>query len=315
MNTYAVVVTYNRKVLLQECLDALLCQTVPVARIIVVDNCSTDGTDELFKENGKYDSEMIHYHKTKKNIGGAGGFHIGMKLAYQMGAEWIWIMDDDTIPKSNAHKGFVNSLTDLGNERVSFLASSVYGPNGEAINVPLINTKKSPTGYLDWYLHLNKKMVCIESATFVSLLINSKAVEKCGLPLIDYFIWGDDYEYTLRITNNYGRAYICGSSEVIHKRAVCKKISIENETDPKRLPNYYYNYRNNLISVHEYKGGAKIVVKNILAWNWLCLKILFRKDQVCKWKKILIIHKGICGYLFGRYDKKQFKNRFTYDMQ
>lgn len=314
MNCVAVVVTYNRKDLLQECVNALLNQSVSLKKILIIDNCSIDGTDKLFEKNAKYDLPMVKYHKTERNLGGAGGFHIGMKIAYQMHADWVWIMDDDTIPTENALQGFENALLNL-HEQVSFLASTVYGPQGEAMNVPLIDSKKSPTGYLDWYFHLAEKMVAIESATFVSLLINTEAIKKCGLPLVDYFIWGDDYEYTLRITNNYGKAYMVGDSVVTHKRVVCRKIAIENETDPKRLPNYYYNYRNNLISVHEYKGGAKIVLKNILAWNLQCLKILLDRQQVYKWRKVKIIYKGIWGYLLKHYDVEQFRTRFTYDME
>lgn len=313
MNTIAVVVTFNRKDLLQECLDAILSQSCEVFRIIVIDNCSTDDTDSLFKERAKYDIPSVIYHKTETNLGGAGGFHIGIKLAYQMEADWIWIMDDDTIPNTNALLEFNHTIELLDND-ISFLASSVYGPNGEAMNVPRISTKQSSTGYLDWYKYLNISIVNIESATFVSLLINAKAVKKCGLPLSDYFIWGDDYEYTLRLSTYAGKAYLCGKSYVIHKRAICKKISIEHETNLNRLDNYYYNYRNNLISVCEYKGGWKIVVKNIIAWNWLCIKILKDKEQIHKLKKVWIIHKGIWGYLLGHYDKEQFRTRFTYDM-
>lgn len=314
MNVFAVVVTYNRKDLLTECLEALLNQdSEDLEKIIVVDNCSMDGTGGLFEKNNKFDNDRIYYHKTEKNLGGAGGFHVGMKLAHEMHADWIWIMDDDTIPTQTALSELVIAANKV-DEPISFLASAVYGPNKEPINVPLIDSKKSETGYLDWYMHLEDSMVAVESATFVSLMFNDDAVTKYGLPLIDYFIWGDDYEYTLRLTQNYGKAYMCGKSVVIHKRVVCKKISIENETNPARLPNFYYNYRNNLISVHEYKGGNKIVIKNILAWNLLCLRILFDKKQVCKWKKVQIIHKGIWGYLLGHYDKKQFRERFTYDM-
>lgn len=313
MKVIAVVVTYNRKDLLMECMEALQQQSSLLERILVVDNCSTDGTGILFSDGGIFDKPIIYYHKTDKNLGGAGGFHIGMKLAYRMGAEWIWIMDDDTIPAKDCLLGF-EKANDTVDERVAFYASAVFGPRGEALNVPIISTKKSETGYLDWYRRLDRAMVSIESATFVSLLINADGIRKCGLPITDYFIWGDDYEYTLRLTNNYGKAYLCGNSVAMHKRAVCKKISIENETSSSRIPNYYYNYRNNLISVHEYKGGWKIVLKNILAWNWLCVRILTDQNQIYKLKKVKTIHKGIWGYLLGHYDKNQFINRFTYDM-
>lgn len=311
-NVYAVVVTYNRRQLLEECLQSIMNQSTAPDKIVVLDNHSTDGTQRLFIDGGVFDHERFIYRRMEKNLGGAGGFHEGIKIAYQQGADWIWIMDDDTIPDPNALNGFKEALDVVG-EQVSFLASSVYGPGQEAMNVPKISMKKSKTDYPDWYCYLDKGLVGIEAATFVSLLINSEAVRKTGLPVTDYFIWGDDYEYTLRLTNYFAKAYMCGHSTVTHKRAICKRISIENENDPGRLGNFYYNYRNNLITVKEYKG-VRFVIQNILAWNTLCLKILFDKRQKYRLKKAGIIQKGIFGYLFKRYDVSQFKNRFTNDM-
>lgn len=83
----AVVVTYNRKELLRECLNALLNQTRPLDEIIVIDNASTDGTQEMIAKEFPY----ITYVLMSENIGGAGGFHEGMKLAYEKGYDWIWV--------------------------------------------------------------------------------------------------------------------------------------------------------------------------------------------------------------------------------
>lgn len=89
MKVAAVVVTYNRKELLRECLQALLNQTRPLDEIIVVDNASTDGTDQMIPE----EFPQITHVRLPENIGGAGGFHEGMKLAYEKGHDWIWVMD------------------------------------------------------------------------------------------------------------------------------------------------------------------------------------------------------------------------------
>ena len=59
MTTVAIVVTYNRKELLQECIDALLAQSKPVEKILVINNASTDGTEKLFEAGAKYDLEQI----------------------------------------------------------------------------------------------------------------------------------------------------------------------------------------------------------------------------------------------------------------
>ena len=95
----AVVVTYNRKELLLECMRGLLAQTRPLDAIYIIDNASTDGTPELLKEKGYINSAFkepnISYVRMPENTGGAGGFHEGIKRAYEDGCDWIWVMDDD----------------------------------------------------------------------------------------------------------------------------------------------------------------------------------------------------------------------------
>jgi rhamnopyranosyl-N-acetylglucosaminyl-diphospho-decaprenol beta-1,3/1,4-galactofuranosyltransferase len=115
----AVVVTYNRKNLLIECLEALRKQTRPIQGIYLIDNASTDGTPELLLEKG-YISELppenlkepwekefiiqnltngeeikLHYVRMHENTGGAGGFYEGVKRGYERGYDWLWLMDDD----------------------------------------------------------------------------------------------------------------------------------------------------------------------------------------------------------------------------
>ena len=69
--TAAVIVTYNRKAMLQRCLRALCTQTAGVPELWVIDNASTDGTAELVAQ---LNLPTMHYYNTGKNLGGAGGF-------------------------------------------------------------------------------------------------------------------------------------------------------------------------------------------------------------------------------------------------
>ena len=91
----AVIVTFNRKTLLGENIRMLLRQTMPFDKIFIVDNCSTDGTPEYLKEQGWMDDPRFVYVKTHANIGGAGGFYTGTKTAFEAGADYIVLMDDD----------------------------------------------------------------------------------------------------------------------------------------------------------------------------------------------------------------------------
>ncbi len=95
---WAVVVTRNRRELLEECLRALAAQTRPPNRILVIDNASTDGTAETVRERHP-EAELL---PLPENLGGAGGFHVGLREAHAGGAEWVWLMDDDTIPEPGA---------------------------------------------------------------------------------------------------------------------------------------------------------------------------------------------------------------------
>lgn len=118
-NIAAVVVTYNRKELLAQCLDSLLKQSHPADALYLIDNHSTDGTYDWLREKhwiaplacpdgepratvarvpapGFPDRVVeIHYVRMPENTGGAGGFHEGMKRAVAAGCDWLWLMDDD----------------------------------------------------------------------------------------------------------------------------------------------------------------------------------------------------------------------------
>ena len=94
----AVVVTYNRKALLIECLEALARQTHRLERVLVVDNASTDGTLEALEASGIAGRVPVDYLRLKRNGGGAEGFHYGVREALRSDTGWIWLMDDDCEP-------------------------------------------------------------------------------------------------------------------------------------------------------------------------------------------------------------------------
>lgn len=281
-NVVAVVVTYNRKELLMECLNAILSQTIKVREIVLVDNASTDGTYDCLQQQGYFEREDFIYLLQEKNVGGAGGFYAGMKYAASNNADWIWIMDDDTIPEEGCLEALL-CAKDKFSTPVSFFASSVRGIDGSPMNVPMIDNRITKNGYQDWYLKLEEAMVKIKMATFVSLLINGNAVHECGLPCPDYFIWGDDSEYTLRLTKYYGDAYLVGKSKVCHKRITNQSVSVFNQSDKKRIKNSVYQYRNRFINSRLYSPLLETVFytgKCVMQSCTLLFRGEFAKSQV-----------------------------------
>ena len=192
MTVAAVVVSYNRKDLLEKCLVALEGQTRPLDEIIVIDNSSTDGAPELVKEL----FPNVKLFQTGSNIGGAGGFAWGVELAIAHGHEFAWLMDDDAEPEVDALKPLME-LAGSSSEPYSFLASMV------TLGGSTINTGNPPVFSNDISRQVSanlKGAIAIEAATFVGVLVNLDIARKTHLPQRDFFIWVDDTEYTLRLS-------------------------------------------------------------------------------------------------------------------
>lgn len=192
----AVVVTYNRKILLARCLDAVLAQTRPVDRVILVDNCSTDGTPELLESGGYLRNRSVEYVRLPENTGGAGGFHEGMKRAHELGYDWLWMMDDDGMPVTDTLEMLLKCVP-----RILFrgcLVINMDDPTGDELAFCL----SGPRGTV----HKISELRCTEeyglweefANPFNGVLISREVVERIGLPKKELFIWGDEKEYLLR---------------------------------------------------------------------------------------------------------------------
>ena len=297
----AVIVTYNRKQLLKRCLDALCSQDVLPDMIVVIDNASTDGTDELFSGHTEWQCAIDHI-RLDGNRGGAGGFKEGLRYASRTDSKWYWIMDDDVVPKHDALSSLLEATSYLAEHQIfpSFLASHVSGAKGEVMNVPNISDHLSQNGYPDWSEHLPAGLVRISSATFVSLLISAQSVEQVGLPIADYFLWGDDIEYTKRLTSYVGPAFVCGASQVTHMRKDARPIDIAKESDVARIANHRRRIRNDLINAGYY-GGYGYACRRIVHHTLDGVKTLLSKDAH-KTTKARTICGGILDYLARRYN-------------
>ena len=231
----AVVVTYNRKELLKECIEALKASTCSVD-VIIVDNNSTDGTKEYIADLIGKD---VIYKRLKKNLGGAGGFSAGMKYAVKKGYEYVWIMDDDTIVKKDTLEVLLKAKDEISDD-FGFISSSVKWIDGSDCKMNRQTYKEQISDYEKSYVM--KGIYPVKAATFVSLLFSSDAIKQIGLPLKEYFIWGDDKEYTLRMSNEFA-CYNVVDSQVVHKMNNNEGSNITKDNIG-RIDRYYYAYRN-----------------------------------------------------------------------
>jgi len=252
----AVVVTYNRKELLIECLEGLLKQTRPIDAVYLIDNFSNDSTSELLKSKN-YIGELppkkidkpwekefvynndellgifndgieeniakikhkipIHYVRMNENTGGAGGFYEGVKGAYEKGYDWLWLMDDDAEPEKYA----LEKLDIYFNrDGIVALSNTVIKPNNE-----IALTHRGRVDFNTMFPAIQIPIsieeykndeVEIDTASFVGILINRNAIEKIGFPKKEFFIHNDDIEYCLRLMQ-IGKLLLIPDSIIYHK--------------------------------------------------------------------------------------------------
>ena len=273
-----VVVTYNRIALLKENIECLQHQTFQDQDIVVVNNGSTDGTSEWLDEIA--DDRLIHIN-THKNLGGAGGFQYGIRYAAEHNYDYVWVMDDDCMPDNNALKALIQASERL-NGNFGFLSSLVKWKDGSLCKMNI----QRKTVFSD-LTDFSNDITEIQMASFVSLFIPISIIKEIGLPIKEFFIWTDDWEYTRRISKKY-TCYLVKKSFVTHKSASNFGANVVQDT-PDRLDRYKYIYRND---VYLYRREGIPGYLYIFSRNtYHILKILLKsKDQ--KAKRIKMVFEG-----------------------
>ena len=242
----AVVVTFNRMVLLEECLTALSSQTRLLDEIIVIDNASTDGTESLFRTR----FVDATYKRLKENVGGSGGFYEGIKLAFSKGHDWIWIMDDDAIPMADALQKLLDCPVRL-RDGVYALASSVLNRDGTIclMHRRLFDAHKMAEAIVEASRY-EQDYFQMDTASFVGLLLSRQTIEDIGLPLKEMFIYYDDTEYSLRIRRR-GIMATVPASKIVHgepKRSLQNSAGGQSPTGWRK----YYVIRNSIYTYMKY---------------------------------------------------------------
>ncbi len=210
----AAVVTYNRRDLLVECLDALLAQTHPLERLYVVDNASTDGTADLLRERGLLDDERMVFERLERNLGGAGGFARAIDRARQSECDWIWVMDDDTEAQPEALARLLASPA-AGDPAIAALAQKVVSPDG-GLQLGARGHFRGRPRPLPAEAYRDGALPQLGFATLVGMLVRAEVARATDPPRPEFFIWGDDYEWCLRL-RRHGALRLVPDSAIVHK--------------------------------------------------------------------------------------------------
>lgn len=276
----AVVVTFNRKELLINCLNAINQQTYKPHTVLIVDNASTDGTKDFVMENEYYNVEKngidYKYLLLPNNQGGAGGFYNGMKTAYESLEQFdaVWVMDDDGVPSMKCLSELQKYL-----DKSSFISPLVcniekhsemaFGTLKET-NIDKVNALY-PTGIVK--NHANP---------FNGILFKRDLMDKIGFPKKEMFIWGDENEYEARAIKNGFEPMTILTAKHFHPKDrlvlfpdfLGRKNIVFVASSPLRC---YCKYRNTSYVLVKYKGLLNLV---FYVFRYLWYFIISRKFDV-----------------------------------
>lgn len=208
----AVIVTFNRLEKLKTVLSHVLGQSTPPEWVVVVDNASTDGTADYL---AGLDDPSLDILRLSENTGGAGGFSTGMKRAYDLGAEYFWLMDDDCYPAKDSLEKLVaghDEAMEAMPGGVPFACSLVYFDDTEIAEMNIA----APDWKWAKLWGKGQRSVLVETCSFVSALYTRATVERIGLPFREYFIWFDDAAYARLAGRGIGPGVCVLDSKAIH---------------------------------------------------------------------------------------------------
>lgn len=245
----AITVTYNRAHTLIKCIKALMMQTHPVDRILVVDNGSHVEQKEILQ---KFISknQWVEVLWLDENSGGAGGFEAGMQMARETyKPDWYWIMDDDAYPRENC----LEELMEYGKKypRVGFVAPVIFGVDLNKYqlyhhkSLSKIMMRERPIASTYEELQAVTK---IDANAFVGPLFSRAAIEQAGIADGSLFIYGDDTEYTYRVSRKLD-AYVVKSAVIDHQDPPLDNWYLLPEAWWKE----YYSGRNKFFMIREFK--------------------------------------------------------------
>ena len=245
----AVVVTFNRKKLLLSCLEALAQQSCLPERIIVVDNASTDDTPGGLASSGWMERPDFAYIRLPDNRGGAGGFEAGIRAAVDLGATWIWLMDDDAVPSSDA----LEQLTRVATDTNAIYGSAAVQGDRLSWRMTLASDRSQQVAYAA-NLPDSAEVVLLP---FLGFLLHRSVTSRIGFPDAGYFIAADDVEYCVRAQRHGIKTILAGRSLIEHPAANLYDVRIfKRNFVCLKLPPWkrYYDTRNRILLAKAHFG-------------------------------------------------------------
>jgi len=292
---FIIILNWNRLNDILACLESVFKMDYENYEVIVVDNNSEDGSLEIIKK--KYSKTKII--KNIQNLGFAGGSNVGIQYALEIGADYVWLLNNDTVCTTDCLSKIVQAAE--SDEKIGLITPTVY-----YYEKP--EKAQFAGSYFDWtrFAMSFPNDNDIVSEVFQSgpniclwgpaLLIKRKLIEKVGLLKEEYFAYWEDIEYSLRAIRAGFRNGVCKDAKIYHKNQL-------DEINSVKKGDYYYY----LLQRNKYLLGYEYIVGTVDKFKFKirCIAQLSGYTQKCDEKAIEPSLKGAWHGLKGI---KGFKN-------
>lgn len=293
---FVVLVTYNRLGKLKTALKSYESQSVKPDGIIVVNNNSNDGTME-FLSMWEASSILTNHHviNSSQNLGGAGGFRLGMKKAIELGADWIWVADDDAYPDMEAFTILNKYIDDERFSDVACFCGAVYiGNSKTSIDTDHRRIEKNRIIKVPYKVptqEYEKEYISIDESTYVGSCYKVTVLKKVGLTNQHLFIYFDDTEHSHRV-HKEGRILLIPAIKIVHDTA--SYIPLE----PNVIATWrdFYLLRNHIYILKHYHW-LTCIVYSFSKWLKAFGDYLSNRNSQLLKMRLKAIHNGIIGKL------------------
>jgi len=291
-----------------ECLDSLAKIDYPNYEIIVVDNGSIDESLAKLKvqnEKLKIANQNFKIIENKENLGFAGGNNVGIKYALKNGADYILLLNNDTLVEPD----FLSELVKIGenDKKIGLIGPKIYfylsdKPPRVWFAGGKINWLKTRGSHLK-YGQADEEYKILGSLshqktdylTGCCLLIKVEVIEKIGVLSEDYFLYYEDTDYCLRAQESGWQCVYAPYAAIWHKISQSSK-----ELSPAYI---YYHARNGLMLAKKHDSFGKIILVYLFGL-YLALKQIIKyifMPPKRQWAKMVLL--GIFDFYKGKTGK------------
>jgi GT2 family glycosyltransferase len=211
---FLIILNWNGKEVLKECLESIEKIDYPNYEVIVVDNGSMDGSQKMMKENFPY----VHLIENEKNEGVAEGQNIGIRYALEKGTDYVFITNNDVTLDKNILKELLKGAE--SDDEVGIVGPIVYwadDPNRIQSGGGMINWKKGK-GYHLKADEIDKGQHSVKDVDYVgSVFVSSDTLRKIGFYNSKYFAYWEDAELCTRVKKAGYKVVCVSDAKIWHK--------------------------------------------------------------------------------------------------